>query len=146
MSILVFVFRFESTSISSTYCFVHLIDIRYCFAIKHKNVQSCLLLNFQYKPISLQYSWLSVEQPIRFDWVLYKHHREFPINKKTIPMLTCPIEISCDGLGKCCSQLASEDHFCWRTSLITLYVILSSIKLKMHAILRNAAYSAIGYI
>ena len=58
-------------------------------------------------------------------------------------MLTCPIEISCDGLGKCCSQLALEDHFCWRTSLIMF--ILSSKKLKMHAILRNAAYSAIVY-
>ena len=59
--------------------------------IGHVNVQSCLLINFQYKPISLQYSWLSVEQPIRIDWELYKHHWEFPINKKIIPMLICPI-------------------------------------------------------
>ena len=30
------------------------------------NAQSCLLINFQYQPISLQFSWLSVEQPIKF--------------------------------------------------------------------------------
>ena len=48
---------------------------------------------FQHKPISLQYSWLSVEQPIRIDRLFYKHHWEFPINKKIIPMLTCPIEV-----------------------------------------------------
>ena len=54
-------------------------------------VQSCLLIDNPYKPISLQYSWLSVEQPIRIDWVLYKRCWEFPINKKIIPMLTCPI-------------------------------------------------------
>ena len=35
-------------------------------AIGHVNVQSCLLIIFQYQPISLQYSWQSVEQPIRF--------------------------------------------------------------------------------
>ena len=34
--------------------------------------------------------WLSVEPPIRIDLVWYKHHWEFPINKKIIPMLTCP--------------------------------------------------------
>ena len=32
----------------------------------HINVQSCHLIIFQYQPISLQYSWLIVEQPIRF--------------------------------------------------------------------------------
>ena len=47
------------------------------------NAQSCLLINFQYRQINLQFSWLSVEQPIRIDWVLNKHHLEFPINKKT---------------------------------------------------------------
>ena len=26
-----------------------------------------------------------------FDWVLYKHHLEIQINKKIIPILTCPI-------------------------------------------------------
>ena len=31
----------------------------------HVNVQSCLLILFQYQPISLLYSWLSVEQPFR---------------------------------------------------------------------------------
>ena len=51
--------------------------------------QNVALIIFQYKPINLQYSWLSVEQPIRIDWVLYKHHWEFLINKKIIPMLTC---------------------------------------------------------
>ena len=34
--------------------------------IAQVNVQSFLLTNFQYQPISLQFSWLSVEQPIRF--------------------------------------------------------------------------------
>ena len=32
----------------------------------HVNVQSCLLIIFWYQLVSLQYSWLSVEQPIRF--------------------------------------------------------------------------------
>ena len=41
-------------------------------------VQSCLLIDNQYKPISLQYTWLSVEQPIRIDWVLYKYCWEYP--------------------------------------------------------------------
>ena len=39
--------------------------------IGHVNVQSCLLIIFQYQPISLQYSWLSVEQPIRVVYVVY---------------------------------------------------------------------------
>ena len=75
----------------------------YCFVLKSFqnkahgiqkgmfNVQSCLLINFRYTPISLQSSWVSAEQPIRIDWLLYKHHREFPINEKIIPMLhVCP--------------------------------------------------------
>ena len=62
--------------------------------IGHVIVQSCLLINFQSKPISLQSSWLSVEQPIRIDGVLCKHHRKFPINKKIIPMLTYPIPVT----------------------------------------------------
>ena len=61
--------------------------------IGHVDVQSCLLINSQYKPISLQYCWLSVEQPIRIDWV-YKHHWEVPINKKIIPTLSCPITMT----------------------------------------------------
>ena len=67
--------------------------VRYSWtpSIWHANVQSWFLIDSQYKPISLQYSWLSVEQPIRIDWVLYKRHWDFPINKKIIPMLTCPI-------------------------------------------------------
>ena len=59
--------------------------------IGHFNVQSCLLINFRYKPISLHYSWLNVGQPIRIDWVLYNHNLEFRINKKIIPMLTRPV-------------------------------------------------------
>ena len=51
-------------------------------SIGHVNVQSCLLINFLYKPISLQFSWLSVEQPIRIDCVLYNHHWEFPIQRR----------------------------------------------------------------
>ena len=35
----------------------------------------------------------SVEQPIRIDWVSYKHLWEFPINKKIIPMFPCHIKI-----------------------------------------------------
>ena len=34
--------------------------------IGHVNVRNCLLFIFQYQPITLQYSWLSVEQPIGF--------------------------------------------------------------------------------
>ena len=34
--------------------------------IGHVNVQSCLLIIFKHRPISLQSSWLSAEQPIRF--------------------------------------------------------------------------------
>ena len=63
--------------------------------IGHVNIQSCLLINFLYKSISLQNSGLSFEQPIRIDWVLYKYHLEFPTNKKIIPLLTCPITITC---------------------------------------------------
>ena len=56
-------------------------------------VQSCFLIIFQHQPMSLQYSWLSVEQPIRIDQLLYKHHWEFPIHEQIIPMLTYPIPI-----------------------------------------------------
>ena len=34
--------------------------------LMYKVVQSCLHIVFLYQQISLQYSWLSVEQPIRF--------------------------------------------------------------------------------
>ena len=34
--------------------------------ISYVNLQSCLLIIFQYQPICMQYSWLSVEQPVRF--------------------------------------------------------------------------------
>ena len=59
--------------------------------------QSCLL-SFQYKPISFQYSWLIVEQPIRIDWVLYKHHWEFPIKKKGMLTLELRIKHVCGFL------------------------------------------------
>ena len=52
--------------------------------IWHVNVQRCLLINFQYKPISLQYSWLSVDQPISIDLDLQSIIEIFPINYKTI--------------------------------------------------------------
>ena len=35
--------------------------------IGHVSVLRCLLINFQCKPISLQYTWLRVEQPIRIN-------------------------------------------------------------------------------
>ena len=65
------------------------------YILGHAYVQSCLLIIFQYHPISLQFSWLSVEQPNRI-WhglVLYKHHWEFPIAYmiRNITMLTSPI-------------------------------------------------------
>ena len=49
--------------------------------LRHVNIQSCLLIIFQYQPISLQYSRLSVELLIQshFDWVLNMHHWEFPM-------------------------------------------------------------------
>ena len=32
------------------------------------------------------YFWLSVEQPIRIEWLLYKHHWEFTVHKKFIQL------------------------------------------------------------
>ena len=43
-----------------------------------------------------------------FDWVLYKHHWEFPIHKKIIPMLTCPI------YNIIPLMYSSPDHSCYR--------------------------------
>ena len=57
------------------------------FAIGHVDVQSCLLIIFQYQPIRLR---LSVEQPIRV-WLNVKHHWKFTVHKKITPKLTCPI-------------------------------------------------------
>ena len=77
--------------------------------IGYVNFQSCLPINFQYNPIRFQYSWLSDEQPIRiveliFDepdyinrskskrlWEACKRLWEFPIQKKIIPILICPL-------------------------------------------------------
>ena len=61
------------------------------WSIGHVHVQRSLLINFHYTLIPLQYSCLRVEQPIRIDWVLCKHHWECPINRKTTPMLFCII-------------------------------------------------------
>ena len=59
-------------------------------SIGHVNIQSCLLIIFKYQPISLQYSWLSVESQLYyFDSVMYKHNREFPLQEKIIQMVTC---------------------------------------------------------
>ena len=77
-------FTFCAVSVSKT-------NAASSFPIGHVNVQSCLLISLQYKPISLQNSWMSVEQPIRIHWVFYKHHWQFPIKKTTISILTCPI-------------------------------------------------------
>ena len=66
--------------------------------VEYVNVQSCLLLNLQYKPISLQYSWLSVEQPVRIECCI-SIIWNFQINKKTISMLACPIDLL---------------HMCWK--------------------------------
>ena len=38
-------------------------------AIGPGNVENCLLTSFQYQPIGLKHSWLSVGQPIRF-WLI----------------------------------------------------------------------------
>ena len=55
-------------------------------------IQSYLLTtNFLYQPISLQYSLVNVEQPIKIDWVLYTQNWECPINGKAITMLKYPI-------------------------------------------------------
>ena len=62
--------------------------------IGHVNVRSCLLIIAiicQYQQISLQYSWLSVEHPIRFWLSVAWASLVFPISKKTIPMFTCPL-------------------------------------------------------
>ena len=53
--------------------------------IVFQNQPTSLLQN---QPTSLQYSWLTDEHQLEFDWVLYNHHWEFPIHKKIIPMLT----------------------------------------------------------
>ena len=73
--------------------------IHFILIPKWLNYISCLLILFQHQPISLQYSWLSFEQPITIDWVLYKHHWEFSTHKQIIPMLTYLITffILCNG-------------------------------------------------
>ena len=45
-------------------------------------------------------SCVIVEQPIRSERVVYKHHWEFPISEKTIPMLRCPIIVREDSYNK----------------------------------------------
>lgn len=58
------------------------------YVIGQFNSQSCLLFIFKYQQNSLNYSW-----PSCFDWVLYKNYWEFPIQKKTVPILTYPIDL-----------------------------------------------------
>ena len=82
------------------------------FTIEHVYFENCLPIIFQYKPISLQSSWLSVEKPIRIDRLFYKRHWEFSLSKKTIPMLTCPIASDCylQLLGiPCCESILLTD-------------------------------------
>ena len=97
--------------------------------IWYVNIQSCLLIIFQYQPISLLYSWWSVEQPIRIDWVLNKNHWQFPINKKIIPMFTCAWKLAkqfgyvwSDAFGKwfhMVREVKPMRHYCmiWLTSM-----------------------------
>mgnify|MGYP001801005256 CR=1 FL=1 len=75
-SISIDVYTSQKDAITGSRCFIQ---------IGHDNIQSCVLINFLYKAIILQYSWLSDELAVH-------HHWKFPINKKTILMLTCPIE------------------------------------------------------
>ena len=83
---------------------------------EHVNVQSCLLINYQLKPISLKYSWLSIEQPIRIDIVLYKHYWEIPINKKIITMLTCPVNQGVDQVQSILSVFELLHLNWWRSN------------------------------
>ena len=56
-------------------------------SIGHVHVQSCFLefSNIKQSPWSI-HDWVLSGQ-LYFDWVLYKHGWEFPINKKKISML-----------------------------------------------------------
>ena len=56
--------------------------------IWHVYVQSCFPIIFQYQPISLQYAWLSAEQPIRvwLSFMLLQHPLEFTIHKRITPI------------------------------------------------------------
>ena len=56
------------------------------YLIGHVHDQSCIHVILQYHPISLQ---LQLNSQSQFDWVLFKHHWEFPVQKKTIPLLSC---------------------------------------------------------
>ena len=48
-----------------------ILPVTFILLIGHVDIQSCLPINLKHKPISLQYYWLSDEQPIRIGWVLY---------------------------------------------------------------------------
>ena len=52
-------------SLTPHFCFLSYVSLSFTLQIGHV-IQSCLLIIFQHQPISLQYSWLSFEQPIRF--------------------------------------------------------------------------------
>mgnify|MGYP001794387199 CR=1 FL=1 len=58
------------------------------------NVESFLLIIIiiiQYRPTSLENYWLTDYCQSEFECNAYKHHWEFPINKKITPVLTSPI-------------------------------------------------------
>ena len=56
------------------------------YLIGHVHDQSCIHVILQYHPISLQ---LQLNSQSHFDGVLLKQHWEFPVQRKTIPPLSC---------------------------------------------------------
>ena len=56
------------------------------YLIWHVHNQSCIHVILQYHPISLQ---LPLNSQSHLDGVLFKHHWEFPVQRKTIPLLSC---------------------------------------------------------
>ena len=55
------------------------------YLIGYVHDQSCIHVILQYHPISLQ---LQLNSQSHFDGVLFKRHWEFPVQKKTIPLLS----------------------------------------------------------
>ena len=82
------------------------------------NTQSCLLIIFQYQPIRFQYSWLSIEQPIRY-WLLQKLPWKFVTHMMIIPILTCPINNGPINLSLWSCRLSSDSS----DSLIAVGVV-----------------------
>ena len=54
------------------------------YLMGHVHDQRCIRAILQYHPIRLQLNSQS-----HFDEVLFTHHWEFPVQKKTIPLLSC---------------------------------------------------------